>query len=71
MVEKLARLFGEVGISNGMDWTVDQSEMFYIDTLAMKVEKFDYNNGEISNRRTLVEIKDGIGISRWHVLRCK
>ena len=59
--KKLTRLFGDVGISNGMDWTVDQSRMFYIDTLAMKVEVFDYNNGEISNRRTLVEITDGMG----------
>jgi sugar lactone lactonase YvrE len=35
--------------------------MFYIDTLSMKVELFDYNNGQISNRRTLVEISDGMG----------
>ena len=59
--KKLERLFGEVGISNGMDWSVDNTKMFYIDTLAMKVELFDYNNGEISNRRTLVEISDGMG----------
>ena len=59
--KKLERLFGEVGISNGMDWSVDRTKMFYIDTLAMKVELFDYNNGEISNRRTLVEISDGMG----------
>ena len=59
--KKLERLFGEVGISNGMDWSVDKTKMFYIDTLAMKVELFDYNNGEISNRRTLVEITDGMG----------
>jgi len=59
--KKLDRLFGEVGISNGMDWSVDKTKMFYIDTLAMKVDLFDYNNGEISNRRTLVEITDGMG----------
>jgi sugar lactone lactonase YvrE len=59
--KKLDRLFGEVGISNGMDWSVDQTRMFYIDTLAMKVEVFDYNNGQISNRRTLVEVTDGMG----------
>jgi gluconolactonase len=59
--KKLERLFGEVGISNGMDWSVDNTKMFYIDTLAMKVELFDYNNGEISNRRTLVEITEGMG----------
>jgi gluconolactonase len=59
--KKLDRLFGEVGISNGLDWSVDKSKMYFIDTLAMKVELFDYNNGEISNRRTLVEISDGMG----------
>jgi len=58
---KLERLFGEVGISNGMDWSVDKTKMFYIDTLSMKVDLFDYDNGQISNRRTLVEISDGMG----------
>jgi len=59
--KKLERLFGEVGISNGMDWSVDKTKMYFIDTLSMKVELFDYNNGQISNRRTLVEITDGMG----------
>lgn len=59
--KKLERLFGEVGISNGMDWSVDKTKMYYIDTLSMKVDIFDYNNGQISNRRTLVEISDDMG----------
>jgi sugar lactone lactonase YvrE len=59
--KKLDRLFVEVGISNGLDWSVDKTKMFYIDTLAMKVDLFDYNNSQISNRRTLVEITDGMG----------
>ena len=59
--KKMIRLFSDVGISNGMDWSVDKTKMYYIDTLAMKVEHFDYNNGQISNRRTLVEISDGMG----------
>jgi sugar lactone lactonase YvrE len=59
--KKMIRLFSDVGISNGMDWSVDKTKMYYIDTLAMKVELFDYNNGEISKRRTLVEISDGMG----------
>ena len=59
--KKLERLFGEVGISNGMDWSVDKTKMYFIDTLSMKVDIFDYNNGQISNRRTLVEISDGMG----------
>jgi sugar lactone lactonase YvrE len=59
--KKMIRLISDVGISNGMDWSVDKTKMYYIDTLAMKVELFDYNNGQISNRRTLVEISDGMG----------
>jgi gluconolactonase len=59
--KKLTRLFGDVGISNGMDWSTDLTKMYYIDTLTMKVELFDYNQGEISNRRTLVQIEDGMG----------
>ena len=59
--KKLDNLFGSVGISNGMDWSVDLSRMFYIDTLSMRVDQFDYQNGQISNRRPLVQISDGMG----------
>ena len=59
--KKLEKLFGSVGISNGMDWSVDLSRMFYIDTLSMRVDQFDYQNGQISNRRPLVQITDGMG----------
>ncbi len=59
--KKLKRLFSDVGISNGMDWNKALTKMYYIDTLTMKVEVFDYNQGEISNRRTLVQIEDGMG----------
>ena len=59
--KKLEKLFGSVGISNGMDWSVDLTRMFYIDTLSMRVDQFDYQNGQISNRRPLVQITDGMG----------
>jgi gluconolactonase len=59
--QKLKRLFGDVGISNGLDWSQDLTKMYYIDTLTMKVEVFDYDNGNISNRRTLVQINEGMG----------
>jgi len=59
--KKLDNLFGSVGISNGMDWSVDLSRMFYIDTLSMRVDQFDYQNGQISNRRPLVQITEGMG----------
>ena len=59
--KKLERLFGSVGISNGMDWSVDLTRMFYIDTLSMRVDQFDYNNGQISNRRPLVQVSEDMG----------
>ena len=57
----LTRLFGGVAISNGMDWSNDLTRMFYIDTFAMSVDVFDYDAGNLSNRRKLVEISDGMG----------
>jgi len=59
--KKMERLFGSVGISNGMDWSVDSKRMFYIDTLTLRVDQFDYLNGEISNRRPLVAVTEGMG----------
>jgi len=59
--KKLDRLFGSVGISNGMDWSVDLTRMFYIDTLSMRVDQFDYQNGQISNRRPLVQVEESMG----------
>jgi gluconolactonase len=59
--KKLERLFGSVGISNGMDWTNDLSRMFYIDTITMRVDQFDYQHGQILNRRPLVQVREGIG----------
>ena len=59
--KKLERLFGSVGISNGIDFSVDLKRMFYIDTLTLRVDQFDYLNGEISNRRPLVQITEGMG----------
>ena len=58
---KLDKLFGAVGISNGMDWSVDLTRMFYIDTLSMRVDQFDYQKGQISNRRPLVQIGEEMG----------
>lgn len=59
--KKLDRLFGEVGISNGLDWSIDLTKMFYIDTLSMRVDIFDYQDGRISNRRPLVKVGEGMG----------
>lgn len=32
----------QVDISNGMDWSLDHKTFFYIDSLALSVDAFDY-----------------------------
>jgi len=50
--------------SNGIAWSGDKSRMFYIDTPTRCIDAFDYDHesGSISNRRTVVHIKDGKGM---------
>lgn len=35
--------FDQVHISNGLDWSLDHRIFYYIDSLAFKVEAFDYD----------------------------
>ncbi len=52
-----------VTISNGLDWSPDNSVAFYIDTLTYEVSKFDYDTERgLTDRRTFVEFDpDGGG----------
>jgi sugar lactone lactonase YvrE len=47
-----------VTLSNGLDWTVDDRTMFYIDSLAHGVDAFDFDlgAGAISGRRLLIDV---------------
>lgn len=47
----------QVDISNGMDWSLDQKTFFYIDSLSLTVDAFDYdtNSGEIGINRVLIQ----------------
>ncbi|PWA33819.1 hypothetical protein CCH79_00017253 [Gambusia affinis] len=47
----VTKLLGQVDISNGMDWTADLKTFFYIDSLAMSVDAFDYDSasGNLGN----------------------
>ncbi|XP_012939570.1 regucalcin [Aplysia californica] len=52
---------GGIDISNGMDWTDDNSIMYYIDSIPRKVYAFDFDmaGGTLSNQRTVVEFGEG------------
>lgn len=56
-------IINDVSISNGLAWSPDESIMYYIDTPTRKINAFDYNKatGEISNRRTVIEVPEGEG----------
>jgi sugar lactone lactonase YvrE len=52
-----------ITISNGLDWSLDKKTFYYIDTPTFNVDAFDYDNesGEITNRRTIIEIPKADG----------
>ena len=82
----IRRIFGDVTISNGLDWTVDGTRMFYIDTASGGVDIFDVESHDIQNRRTFinfpkemgspdgmcVDASDNLWVAFWlgHAVRC-
>uniref|UniRef100_A0A3Q3XQZ0 Regucalcin n=1 Tax=Mola mola TaxID=94237 RepID=A0A3Q3XQZ0_MOLML len=54
----------EVDISNGLDWSSDHKTFFYIDSLSLTVDAFDYdsNTGHIGNRRVVYRMEEGEGL---------
>lgn len=54
---RIARVLSGLSLPNGLDWSPDGATMYFIDTLAFRVEAFDMNpsQGHLSNRRPLVE----------------
>lgn len=61
---RVTRVLDGVTISNGMDWTVDGSRMYYIDSPRRTVDVFDFDAaaGTVTNRRAAVVIEEGAGI---------
>ena len=56
-------LVGELWVSNGLDWTSDNSRMYFIDSFAGSVDVFDYeaSTGAIANRRPLIDVPESWG----------
>lgn len=57
------RMLDHVSISNGLEWSLDNRTMYYIDTPTLQVSAFDFDllTGTISNRRIVIEFPDGVG----------
>jgi sugar lactone lactonase YvrE len=51
-------MLAPVSISNGIDWSLDGTQMYYVDSTAQRIDvfAFDAATGSISDRRTFAEI---------------
>jgi len=61
---RLDRVLEHVTLSNGLGWSPDGGTMYYIDSMAYRVDRFDFDlaTGEISDRRPFIVIERGAGI---------
>jgi sugar lactone lactonase YvrE len=52
-----------IGISNGIDWSLDGSCMYYVDSLTYRIDRFDFDlaAGSIANRQPFVAIDPADG----------
>jgi len=56
-------VLGGLGISNGLAWSADGRQMYFIDTATRRVDVFDAEPGtaRLANRRPVVEVPPGSG----------
>ena len=60
----VSRVVDGVNLSNGLDWSLDGRQMYYIDSPTYGVDVFDFepNDGSLSARRRLITIAAGEGL---------
>ena len=60
---QVRKMLGDIGISNGLAWSLDGSLMYYIDTNTSAVRAFDFDmaSGEISNSKIIIEVPKSMG----------
>ena len=59
----VTRMLDRVTISNGLGWSPDGTRMYYVDTVTLRVDVFDFDpaSGDIANRREFVTVRHGGG----------
>ncbi len=57
------KMIDKVTISNGIVWSIDQTQMYFIDTPTGKVMAYDYDHqtGDISNPRVAIKVPSQLG----------
>lgn len=58
------QLFQNVTISNGVDWSPDGTQMYYVDSATRRVDVFDYDidTGQATDRRIHLDLTDVTGV---------
>lgn len=61
---RVTKMLSNLTISNGIDWSLDNSRMYYIDSATQSVDVFDFdlNAGSMASRRTLIAIPEAEGM---------
>ena len=59
------RMIGDIGISNGIIWSLDAKTMYYTDSLDFAIRAYDYNveTGGVSNERIAIDIPKEMGFA--------
>jgi len=62
--QSVRKVLSDVTISNGLAWSLDHKQMYYIDSPTYMVKAYDYNidSGQIKNDRILLTIPRDIGM---------
>ncbi len=57
------KMVSDLGISNGIVWSLDAKKMYFIDTPTGVVVSYDYNNqtGEIADKTTVITVPESMG----------
>lgn len=76
----LRKVIDGVGISNGLAWSSDGKTLFFIDSITLSIDSFDYHDGQISNRKRMwtapddsygvpdgmcIDSEDGLWVAFW------
>ncbi|KRT79684.1 hypothetical protein AMK59_7555 [Oryctes borbonicus] len=58
--DQVKRHLGEVTCSNGLAWSIDNKNFYYIDSGTYEIHQYDFDitNGEISNKKVVFSLKE-------------
>jgi sugar lactone lactonase YvrE len=59
----VSQMLDGVTISNGLGWSPEGTTMYYVDTVTLRIDMFDFDpaSGDIANRREFVTVRHGGG----------